>query len=139
MENFLIYSNCWNFSRKNAAILYNYTTHCIENNAFVNPWYRVCAHQELRNVCFPKNLACFIFLLPLFWDSPFSLITDNPAASVQIWTEAGHYLNRNFIIPPSICYSLNKDLVPEGWNFSTALFRSPYKERQSSLTPITPL
>ena len=35
---------------------------------FLTPWY---AH-----VCFSENLVCFVFKLPLFWDSPFYLITD---------------------------------------------------------------
>ena len=37
---------------------------------------RVCAYQRVRNVRFSENLACFAFLLPPFWDSPFCLITD---------------------------------------------------------------
>ena len=31
--------------------------------------------QEVRNVRFTENLACFVFLKHPFWDSPFSLIT----------------------------------------------------------------
>ena len=34
------------------------------------------AYQGVRNVRFSENLACFVFLLPPFWDSPFCLITD---------------------------------------------------------------
>ena len=34
------------------------------------------AYQGLRNVRFSENLACFVFLLPPFWDSPFYFITD---------------------------------------------------------------
>ena len=34
------------------------------------------AYQGVRNVHFPENLACFVFLKHPFWDSPFSLITD---------------------------------------------------------------
>ena len=36
-----------------------------------------CAYQGVRNVCFKENLACFVFLLPAFSDSPFCLITDD--------------------------------------------------------------
>ena len=37
---------------------------------------RTCAYQEVRNVRFSENLACFVFLKHLFWDSPFCLITE---------------------------------------------------------------
>ena len=30
----------------------------------------------VRNIRFSENFTCFVFLLPLFWDSPFCLITD---------------------------------------------------------------
>ena len=33
-------------------------------------------YQGVRNVHFSEILACFVFLLPPFWDSPFCLITD---------------------------------------------------------------
>ena len=35
-----------------------------------------CAYQEVWNVCFSENLACFVFLKHPFWDLPFWLITD---------------------------------------------------------------
>ena len=35
-----------------------------------------CAYQEIRNVRFSENCACFVFLKEPFWDSPFCLITD---------------------------------------------------------------
>ena len=38
---------------------------------------RTCASQGTRNVCFPENLACFVFLKHPFRDFPFCLITDN--------------------------------------------------------------
>ena len=34
-------------------------------------------YQGLGNVCFSENLACFVSLLPPFWDSPLCLITDD--------------------------------------------------------------
>ena len=34
------------------------------------------AYQEVRNVDFSENLACFVFWKPPFWDSPFCIITD---------------------------------------------------------------
>ena len=39
---------------------------------------RTCtyAYQGIRNVRFSEILACFVFLLPPFRDSPFYLITD---------------------------------------------------------------
>ena len=37
---------------------------------------RRCAYHGVRNVCFSKNLACFVFLEHPFWNSPFCLITD---------------------------------------------------------------
>ena len=40
------------------------------------PKKRRCAYQEVRNVRFSENLACFVFLLPPFWDSPFCPITN---------------------------------------------------------------
>ena len=35
--------------------------------------------QGVRNVCFLEKLACFVFLLPSFWDSPFCHITEDIA------------------------------------------------------------
>ena len=32
--------------------------------------------QGVRNNSFSENFECFVFLLPLFWDSPFCLIAD---------------------------------------------------------------
>ena len=40
-----------------------------------------CAYQGVRNVRFPKNLVCFVFLEHPFWDSPFWLITDDNGLS----------------------------------------------------------
>ena len=37
---------------------------------------RTCVYQGVRNVRFSENLACFVFLKHLFWDSPFCLITE---------------------------------------------------------------
>ena len=37
---------------------------------------RTCAYQGARNVCFPKNVLCFVFLKHPYWDSPFCLITN---------------------------------------------------------------
>ena len=34
-------------------------------------------YQEVRNVRFSENLACFVFLKDPFWDLPFCLITDD--------------------------------------------------------------
>ena len=34
------------------------------------------AYQPVRNVRFSENLACFVFLKHLFWDSHFCLIAD---------------------------------------------------------------
>ena len=36
----------------------------------------MCAYQGETNVRFSENLACFVFLKHLFWDSLFCLITD---------------------------------------------------------------
>ena len=35
--------------------------------------FRTCAYQEVRNVHFSENLACFVFCC---WDSAFCIITD---------------------------------------------------------------
>ena len=35
---------------------------------------RTCAYQGVRNVCFSKNLASFVFLKHPFWDSSFGLL-----------------------------------------------------------------
>ena len=46
-------------------------------------WYiisihgRKCAYLGLRNVRFTEHLACFVFLLPPFWDFLFCLNTDD--------------------------------------------------------------
>ena len=37
----------------------------------------MCAYKGVRNVRFSENLACFVFLLPPFWDSPFCLIAND--------------------------------------------------------------
>ena len=37
---------------------------------------RTCAYQGVRNVRFSENLACFVFLKHLFWDSRFCFITN---------------------------------------------------------------
>ena len=42
-----------------------------------NPNNGECAYQGVRNVCFSGNSACFVFLLPPFWDSPFCLLQTN--------------------------------------------------------------
>ena len=39
--------------------------------------YQVVGDKLVRNVRFSENLACFVFLLPQFWDFTFCLITDN--------------------------------------------------------------
>ena len=51
----------------------------IENDYFLLPDTHTCTYQGVRNVRFSENLACFDFLLPLFWDSLFCLITDDMA------------------------------------------------------------
>ena len=40
------------------------------------PRLDTCTYQGVRNVRFSENLTCFVFLKHSFWDSPFSLITD---------------------------------------------------------------
>ena len=35
------------------------------------------SYQGVRNVCFSENLACFVLLKHLFWDSPFCFIIDD--------------------------------------------------------------
>ena len=57
---------------------------------------RTCAYQGVRNVRFLETLACFAFLLPLFWDLPFCLITNKdklyiPAITVQCKTLSKSY------------------------------------------------
>ena len=49
-----------------------------EKRTFLTYWYaHVRVHnQGVRNVHFLENLACFVFLKHLFWDTPFYLITD---------------------------------------------------------------
>ena len=49
---------------------------------------RQCAYQGVRNVCFPENLACFVFLKHPFWDSPFCFITDALWQSINFRTSA---------------------------------------------------
>ena len=38
---------------------------------------RLCAYQEVKNVCFSEILVCFAFLKHPFWDSPFCLIPND--------------------------------------------------------------
>ena len=40
----------------------------------------MCAYQGVKNVCFPENLARFIFLKHPFWGSPFCLIAHKHTA-----------------------------------------------------------
>ena len=49
--------------------LYNW---CISEKTKI--YELMCAYQGVRNVRFLENLACFVFLLPPFWDSPFCLL-----------------------------------------------------------------
>ena len=44
-----------------------------DKRIFLTIWYRC---EGVRNFRFPEKLACFAFLLPPFWDSPFCLIID---------------------------------------------------------------
>ena len=41
-------------------------------------------HQGVKNVRFSENVACFVFLLPPFWDSTFSHITDEMYVTITI-------------------------------------------------------
>ena len=47
------------------------TPNFLKNEHFLPP------DTHTYNVCFSKNLACFVFLKHPFWDSPFCLITDD--------------------------------------------------------------
>ena len=53
---------------------------------------RKYAYQGVRNVCFLENLACFVFFLPPFWDSPFGRITDESLKSKRTISETSHYI-----------------------------------------------
>ena len=44
----------------------------------------VCAYQEVKNVCFSKNLTSFVFLKHPFFDSAFYLITD-ACGEIHFW------------------------------------------------------
>ena len=47
-----------------------------KNEHFLPPnTHCTCAHLGARNIRLSENLVYFVFLLPLFWDSPFCLIT----------------------------------------------------------------
>ena len=54
-----------------------------EKLTFLTPWYaHVCGYkmfggQEVKNVLFSENSACFVFLKHPFLDSPVCLITDD--------------------------------------------------------------
>ena len=50
-----------------------------EKQKFFTPWYthvRTHTYQEVRNFSFSEYLAGFVILKHPYWDSPFSLITD---------------------------------------------------------------
>ena len=49
-----------------------------EKRTFLTRWYaHVRVEQGVRNVCFSENLACFVILKHLFWDSPFAVLPAN--------------------------------------------------------------
>ena len=55
---------------------------------------RACVYQGIRNVRFSENLACFVFLKHLFWDSHFWLITDKLNESYTIKkSPTGNFFN----------------------------------------------
>ena len=58
----------WSFIVCNQIIL--------ENVSFFGDKENLKTYQTVRNVSFPENLACFVFLWQPFWDSVFCLITD---------------------------------------------------------------
>ena len=49
--------------------------HCMTDSQFA--LHCTCAYQEVRNNCFSKNLACFVFLCHPVWDLPFCLIVND--------------------------------------------------------------
>ena len=54
--------------------------------------------KSKHNVRFSENLACFAFLLPQFWDSPFCIITDeicqNPyTLKISVQKKGSAYIN----------------------------------------------
>ena len=58
---------------------------------------RTCAYQGVRNVRFSENLACFVFLKHLFWDSPFCLITDDLWVSLLLLWMPTHIQKLNLV------------------------------------------
>ena len=64
------------------------------------------AYQGARNVPFSENLACFVFLKHLFWDSPFCLITDAMKLLIASILQYGQLLRRsdNCSLSFSFCY-----------------------------------
>ena len=45
------------------------------------------AYPGVRNVCFSKNLACFVFLLPPFWNLSFPLALSPIKHSIKLVTK----------------------------------------------------
>ena len=60
----------------------------------------VCV-SGVRNVCFPENVAYFVFSKHPFWDSPFCLITDEISDSKIPFLN--HFLNLHFYCQDLSC------------------------------------
>ena len=54
-----------------------------KKSSFFEKYGVLSVYQGVRNSRFSKNLACFVFLKHLFWDSPFWLITNDLLDSVR--------------------------------------------------------
>ena len=64
---------------------------------------RTCAYEGVRNVFFPENLACSVFLKHPFWDLPFCLITDELSStsstiSSSIFQKFSLYLKSTYFL-----------------------------------------
>ena len=57
---------------------------------------RTCAYQGIKNLRFSENLACFVFLLLPFWDSPFCHITDELLVVVNGFTWHTYLIHPNY-------------------------------------------
>ena len=77
-------------------------------------------YQGVKNVRFSENLACFAFLLPPFWDSPFCHITDDLTKTtlyLNIYTskENFHLLQSLLIIRPVGMRYLTEQMFNVHW------------------------
>ena len=62
------------------------------------------AYQGVRNVCFSKNMTCFVFLKHPFWYSPFCFISDDLD---NLWQKSCLYVSKKGNLKYSLTLSVS--------------------------------